>query len=69
MLKKQNLHADVVADGIEAIEILRQKEYDLIFMDYQMPEMDGYEATIRIRRDEVIQTPIIAMTASAQKRI
>lgn len=68
MLKKQDIHADAVANGIEAIEILKQKEYDLIFMDCQMPEMDGYEATIRIRRDEVIQTPIIAMTASAQKK-
>ncbi|MBI9015420.1 MAG: response regulator [Clostridiales bacterium] len=68
MLKKQNIHADAVANGIEAIEILKHKEYDLIFMDCQMPEMDGYEATLRIRNDEVIQIPIIAMTASAQKK-
>ena len=68
MLKKLNIYADAVANGIEAIEILRQKKYDLIFMDCQMPEMDGYEATIRIRQDEDISIPIIAMTASALRK-
>ena len=42
MLKKQNVYADAVANGIEAISILKFKSYDMILMDCQMPEMDGY---------------------------
>lgn len=68
MLKKQKVHADAVANGIEAIEILKHKNYDMIFMDCQMPEMDGFEATLRIRETELFETPIIAMTASAEKK-
>ena len=46
----------------------RQSEFDLIFMDVQMPELDGFEATIRIRAEETAtgkHIPIIAMTANA----
>ncbi|MBF0344798.1 MAG: response regulator [Nitrospirae bacterium] len=60
-----------VTTGKEAIEALDKKRYDLIFMDIQMPEMDGYEATRHIRQSKSAkfdsQIPIIAMTAHALK--
>jgi len=57
---------DVAANGREAIGMVHQFDYDLIFMDCFMPEMDGFEATARIRELERgrAHTPIVAMTAS-----
>ena len=49
----------------EAIDKLRTKKYELILMDIQMPEMDGYTATQEIRGNLKLNTPIIAMTAHA----
>jgi CheY-like chemotaxis protein len=69
--KKLGYHADVVTNGKEAIESLERFDYDLVLMDCQMPEMDGYEATSTIRdlnsavRNHNI--PIIAMTANDMK--
>ena len=58
---------DLVANGIEALAVLNQKSYDMVFMDGSMPEVDGFEATRRFRDAEQQEgrphTPIIALTA------
>jgi signal transduction histidine kinase/CheY-like chemotaxis protein/HPt (histidine-containing phosphotransfer) domain-containing protein len=63
--------ADVAANGREALESLRNVPYDLVLMDCQMPEMNGYEATVCVRdpQSRVInpQIPIVALTANAMK--
>ncbi|MEO0468798.1 MAG: response regulator [Bacteroidota bacterium] len=71
ILAKMDLQADVVGNGQEAVYAVQDRQYDLILMDVQMPEMDGFEATMKIRslfRNMPSQRPlIVAMTANAMK--
>jgi CheY-like chemotaxis protein/HPt (histidine-containing phosphotransfer) domain-containing protein len=72
MLKQHGIIAELVSSGKDAISALSRNHYDLIFMDLQMPEMDGFEATSRIRSEELSKgtnnrIPIIALTAYAIK--
>ena len=65
MLAKLGYHADTVADGNEVLEALQRIDYDIIFMDCQMPELDGYETTRLIRLADGRPIHIIAITANA----
>jgi PAS domain S-box-containing protein len=70
LLEKRGHRVQVVANGREALAVLEKETFDLIFMDVQMPEMDGFEATAAIRKKEQgsgIRQPIIALTAHAMK--
>lgn len=69
MLTMSGCFCECVASGRDALEAVSRRRFDLIFMDCNMPEMDGYEATSRLRLFEAAQgwrTPIIAITANAQ---
>jgi len=70
MLERLGVRADVAGNGREAVEMVKMLSYDVIFMDCQMPEMNGFEATTEIRRLEGSEqhTTIIAMTADASTR-
>jgi two-component system sensor histidine kinase/response regulator len=65
ILEKLGYRTDVARDGLEAVDAVFQKDYDLLFMDMQMPVMDGIEATRTIRKSNVNQPIIIALTANA----
>ena len=65
LFKNWELGYDLANNGREALDKLQKQKYDLILMDIQMPEMDGYTATQEIRRKLNLDTPIIAMTAHA----
>jgi CheY-like chemotaxis protein len=64
-LEKLGYEARVVANGVAAVEAVRQGDFDLVLMDCQMPEMDGYEATRAIRQSSCPRIPIVAVTANA----
>jgi len=65
LLRSWQIDPDIAANGKAAIDQLRHQEYELILMDIQMPEMDGYSAAQFIRQEMKLTTPIIAMTAHA----
>jgi two-component system sensor histidine kinase/response regulator len=67
MLKNFGFECDIANDGIEAVNICNTSTFDIIFMDIQMPNLDGYDATKQIRSNG-ITTPIIALSAAAMQK-
>ena len=70
LLEKRGYQVRVAANGLEAVEAVRRESFDLVLMDVQMPDMDGFEATMMIRQEEAAtgrHIPIVAMTAHAMK--
>jgi len=70
LLEKRGHSIAVAGNGREALDVLRAESFDLVLMDMQMPEMDGFEATAAIRNSECgtnVHIPIIALTAHAMK--
>jgi len=66
-IEKAGCIVEVASNGAEALEKIAAADFDVVFMDCQMPIMDGYEATKRIRQGRLSAVPIIAMTAHAMK--
>jgi len=64
-LQKMGHEVVVASNGREAVDAARQRSFDLILMDVQMPVMDGFEATAALRDQEKLRVPIVAMTAHA----
>ena len=70
LLEKRGYAVSVAIDGRAALAALANQRFDVVFMDVQMPDMDGFEATAAIRQQEELtgdHVPIVAMTAHALK--
>jgi PAS domain S-box-containing protein len=67
MLEKIGFEVDIASNGQEAVQMSQSKEYDIIFMDLQMPVMDGFEATIEIRKFDK-EIPIVALSAAVMRK-
>lgn len=70
--RKLGIDVDTAANGVEALEKVKQRKYGVVLMDCHMPEMNGFDATIAIRKAEAssgLHVPIIALTADAMKAV
>jgi two-component system, sensor histidine kinase RpfC len=69
LLKRIGIEVDIAENGAEALEMLQESRYDLVFMDIRMPIMNGYAAAeaIRARTDDLAEIPIVALTAEATR--
>jgi CheY-like chemotaxis protein len=68
LLVSLGAHVEVAQNGWEAVEAVQQRDYDAVLMDVQMPDLDGYEATRKIRQDlGSARLPVIGLTANAQE--
>jgi CheY-like chemotaxis protein len=65
VLRKKGYQLDIAQNGLEALQALEKSEYNLVLMDIQMPLMDGYSTTLKIRNELGMIIPIVAMTAHA----
>ncbi|MES2148499.1 MAG: response regulator [Pseudomonadota bacterium] len=66
ILQRAGVHVELAGNGLDALRMVDQSAFDAVLMDIQMPDMDGYQATARIReRDQHAALPVIAMTAHA----
>lgn len=68
ILEKEGLDVEVVTDGLQAVNIVKERDFDVILMDIQMPVMNGYEATRKIREFNQ-RVPILALSASVFKDV
>lgn len=69
LLESRGYEVEVALDGVEALDALEKRAPDLILMDMQLPKVDGYEATRRIKADERFkQIPLVAVTAHSMRR-
>ena len=72
LMEPTKIHIDTVDNGADAIQMIKKEDYDLVFMDHFMPEMDGVETTQRIRALDNVrkrQVPIVALTADAMEGV
>jgi CheY-like chemotaxis protein len=67
MLEKMGCRVNVAANGREAVEMLSEIPFDMVFLDCQMPEMDGFQATAEIRRGKRARVPVVGLTAYAME--
>lgn len=68
LLQKMEIDPDMVENGAEALKKLQQNEYDLVLLDLQMPEMDGFEVAKKTRSEISQDLPLVAVTATATKK-
>lgn len=65
ILKKKGVLLMEAENGVKAIELMRKNTFDLVLMDIQMPELNGYDAATKARNELKLSTPIIALTGNA----
>lgn len=64
LLRLWMVHADIAANGAEAISLLAKKTYDMVLMDMEMPVLNGFDATCLIRNELKLTIPVVAVTAN-----